>query len=157
MSVTIAIFIGLSLTIIFIFLYIFARDKDIDKKFKMLSASLENLNQEMYKLQKQQNDMKLNIESQISEQFDSILESFVLKIEETKRYSETEIAQLMDKIQRLESNMKTLSLPNLHNNTDIKKDDKEKIKELYEIGYSIEEIAKELGMTAGEVSFLLKF
>ena len=157
MSVTIAIFIGLSLTIIFLFLYIFARDKEIDKKFKMISVSLENINQEIYKLQQSQKDMKLNIDSQISEKLDSILESVVIKIEETKRYSEAEIAQLMDKIHKLESNMKTLSLPNLSNNTEIKKDDKEKIKELYEIGYSIEEIAKELGMTAGEVSFLLKF
>ena len=79
MSVTIAIFIGLSLTIIFLFLYIFARDKEIDKKFKMISVSLENINQEIYKLQQSQKDMKLNIDSQISEKLDSILESFVIK------------------------------------------------------------------------------
>ncbi len=156
MSITIAIFIGLSLTIIFLFLYIFARDKEIDKKFQMLSISLENINQEIYNLQKQNKDMNVNIDSKISEQLNTILESVLIKIEENKRISQSEISQLVDKIHNLESNIKTLSLPNI-SNIEIKKDDKEKIKELYEIGYSIEEIAKELSMSAGEVSFLLKF
>lgn len=155
MSITIAIFIGLSLTIIFLFLYIFARDKEIDKKFQMLSVSLENINQEIYNLQKHQKDMNVNIDSKISEQLNTILESVAIKIEENRRFSQTEISQLVDKIHKLESNMKALSLPNI-SNVEIKKDNREKIRELYEIGYSIEEIAKELSMSAGEVSFLLK-
>jgi len=157
MSMTIAIFLGLSLAVVFLFFYMFARDKAIDKKFHLISAALENINQEIYKLQKHQKDNSLqNIEHLISDQLDGVLENLVETIKQSQYKNQKEIEMLYDKISHLESNVKTMSLPNLTPAKD-SKDDQTKIKELYEIGYSIEDIAKELGMPAGEVQLLLKF
>jgi len=157
MSVTIAIFIGLSLAVVFLFFYMFARDKEVDRKFHLISTALEDINQEIYKLQKQQKDNSLqNIEHMISEQLESVLGNLVKTVEQSQYKSQEEIQMLFDKISKLESNIKTMSLPNLDPIAN-KKDNKEKIKELFEIGYSIEEIAKEVGLPAGEVQLLLKF
>jgi ACT domain-containing protein len=155
--ITIAIFIGLSLAVVFLFFYMFARDKAIERKFHMISAALENINQEIYKLQKQQKDNSLqNIETMIAEQLDEVIQNLIDNINQSQYANKKEIELLFDKISKLESNVRTMSLPNLDpiNN---KKDSKDKIKELYEIGYSIEEIAKETGLPAGEVNLLLKF
>jgi SMC interacting uncharacterized protein involved in chromosome segregation len=157
MSITIAIFIGLSLAVVFLFFYMFARDKEIDKKFHMISSALENINQEIYKLQKHQKDNSLqNIETMIAEQLDSVLENLISTVKQSQYKSQEEIEMLFDKISKLESNIKTISLPNLDPVSN-KKDNKEKIKELFEIGYSIEEIAKEVDLPAGEVQLLLRF
>jgi len=157
MTTTIAIFIGLSLAVVFLFFYMFARDKEIDKKFHLISSALEDINQEIYKLQKHQKDNSLqNIENIIAEQLDGILENLVQTLEQSQYKNQEEIQMLFDKISKLETNIKTMSLPNL-DVTMNKKDNKEKIKELFEIGYSIEEISKEVGLPAGEVQLLLKF
>jgi len=157
MTTTIAIFIGLSLAVVFLFFYMFARDKEIDKKFHLISSALEDINQEIYKLQKHQKDNSLqNIENIIAEQLDGILENLVQTLEQSQYKNQEEIQMLFDKILKLETNIKTMSLPNL-DVTMNKKDNKEKIKELFEIGYSIEEISKEVGLPAGEVQLLLKF
>jgi len=156
MNTIIAIFIGLSLAIVFLFFYIFTRDKEIEKKFNLISAALENINQEIYKLQKQQKNNSLqNIEHLIAEQLDGILENLVDSIKESQIKNQKEIELLFDKIEKIETNVKTMSLPNLEHTN--KKNNKEKIKELFEIGYSIEEISKEVGLPAGEVQLLLKF
>jgi len=157
MMTTIAIFIGLSLAVVFLFFYMFARDKEIDRKFHLISSALEDINQEIYKLQKHQKDNSLqNIENMIAEQLEGILENLVKTFEQSQYKNQEEIQMLFDKISKLETNIKTISLPNLDVNLN-KKDNKEKIKELFEIGYSIEEIAKEVGLPAGEVQLLLKF
>jgi len=153
MSITIAIFIGLSLAITFLFFYMFARDKEIDKKFHLISAALDNINQEIYKIQKQQKDNSLqNVEMMIEEQLHQLLDT----MKQNQYNNRKEIELLFDKISQLETNVKTISLPNI-TNLDNKKDKNEKVKEFAEMGYSIEEISKEVGIPAGEVQLLLKF
>jgi len=153
MNITIAIFIGLSLAVVFLFFYMFARDKEIDKKFHLISAALDNINQEIYKIQKQQKDNSLqNVEVLIEEQLHQLLDT----MKQNQYHNQKEIEMLFDKISQLETNVKTISLPNL-NSLENKKDNRSKIKELFEMGYSIEEISKEVGLPAGEVQLLLKF
>ena len=155
MNVTIAIFIGLSLAVIFLFFYMFARDKEVDRKFQLISAALENINQEIYKLQKQQKDNSLqNIETLISEQLNDVLDNLLLSIKQSQNHSQREIELLFDKISQIELNVKSLSLPNVSTITN-KKDDSDKVKALYDIGYSIEEIAKDTGISAGEIKLML--
>jgi len=155
MNITIAIFIGLSLAIVFLFFYMFARDKAIDKKFMLISAALDNINQEIYKIQKHQKDNSLkDIESIVINQIEISLEELIQSIKETQFNNKKEIEMLYDKISQLESNVKHLSLPNLEVE---EKPQKDKIRELYEIGYSIEEISKEVGIPPGEIQLMLKF
>ena len=157
MSTTISIFLGLSLAVVFLFFYIFTRDREIEKKFNLISAALEDINQDLYKLKKHQKDHSLqNMENMIAEQLDSVLENLVDTIKQSQYTSQKEIELLFEKIEKIESNVRTMSLPNLEA-LDHKKDNNTKVKELFEMGFSIEEIAKETGVPAGEVQLILKF
>ena len=160
MSITIAIFIGLSFTVIFLFIYIFARDKAIDRKFQRIGIALEEMNQEMYQIQKTQKkisqNLKIDVEQIISNQMDEILQNLINTIKESQYKSESEIQSLYEKISKLENSVKLNSLPNFETMSD-KTDEKEKIKELYEMGLSVESIAKEVDMPVGMVKLNLKF
>ncbi|NPA56005.1 MAG: DUF2802 domain-containing protein [Epsilonproteobacteria bacterium] len=162
MSMIYMIFAGMSLAILFIFFYMFARDKEIDKKFGLISASLENINEEIYKLQKQlkqvqaqpqTQDLDKMMQATLTNQIDPIVDNLIQTIKQIEQKNNNEIAKLFDKISSIEASVKSVSIPNLE--TMKKKDDKERIYELFEIGYSIEEIAKEVGMNAGEVKLIL--
>jgi len=160
MNLTIAIFIGLAFAIIFLFFYLFERDKAIDRKFQQMGAALEEMNHEMYQIQETQKkisqNLKIDVEKIISNQMDDILQNLINTIKESQYKSESEIQSLYEKIAKLENNVKFTSLPNFETISD-KKDVKAKIKELHQIGYSIEDIAKEVNMPVGEVEFSLKF
>ena len=160
MNITIAIFIGLSFGLIFLFVYIFARDKVADRKFRRIGMALEEINEEIYQLQKTQKkisqNLQLDVEKIISNQMDEILKNLLKTIKESQYQSESEIQSLYEKISKLENSVKLNSLPNFDMISN-KKDEKSRIKELFEIGYSIEEIAKEVDMPAGEVQLYLKF
>ena len=156
MTLTIALFIGLSFAIAFLFIYIFLRDKEIDRKFRFISAALDNINEEIYILQKHQKDNSLNnIKGLIAEQLEDVLSEIIATIKQTQSQNRKDIEILFDKVETLQSNIKGLTFANMNTTTISKKDDIEKIRELYEIGYSIEEISKEIGMSAGEVKLFL--
>ncbi len=160
MSITIAIFIGFAFAIIFLFIYIFISSKSIDRKFQRIGMALEEMNEEIYQLEKKQKkiskDFELNIEKIISEKMDDVLENLINTIKDYQHKSENEIRSLYNKIEKIESNVKLNTLPHFET-ISTKKDDKNKIKELFEIGYSVEEIAKEVNMPVGEVQLYLKF
>ena len=151
-----AIFIGLAFGVVFLFFYILSREKTIEKKFSLIGGALENINQEIYKLQKHQKDNSLNIDSMVATKVEKILNDFIEQIKQTEYKNSKEIELLYEKILQLETTLKAIAIPNINPMMD-KKSDKKKIKELFEIGYSIEEIAKEVGLPAGEVQLLLKF
>jgi uncharacterized protein YoxC len=159
MSITVAIFIGLAFAIIFLFFYIFLNSKSIDRKFQQIGMALEDMNEEIYQIEKQQKklsqDFQLDVEKIISEKMDEIVENLLKTIKEAQYKSEDEIKSLYEKIEKLENNVKLSMLPKFDNLA--KKDEKERIKELHEIGYSVEDIAKEVNMPVGEVQFYLKF
>jgi Zn ribbon nucleic-acid-binding protein len=158
MSVTMMIFIGLSFAIIFLFFYIFVSSKSVDRKFQRIGLALEDMNEEIFQLQKEQKRISQNlvvdVDKIVSEKVDDIVKTLLKSIKESQFKSENEIRSLYDKIEKLENNIKINSLPNLQHLDSIatKKDDNSKIKELFEIGYSVEEIAKEVNMSVGEVN-----
>lgn len=154
MSINILIFLVLTFAILFLFFYMFIRDKAIDKKFMLISTALEDINNEIYKLQKQQKANSLDVEKIVSERLDEVLDSLIQTIKETQYKNQKEIEILYNKITKIEGDVKNFSLPNF--NSMMQKDDKkEEIKSLYEIGWSVEDIAKQLHMNVGEVSFFL--
>jgi len=153
-SINILIFLVLTFAILFLFFYMFIRDKAIDKKFMLISTALEDINNEIYKLQKQQKANSLDVEKIVSERLDEVLDSLIQTIKETQYKNQKEIEILYNKITKIEGDVKNFSLPNF--NSMMQKDDKkEEIKSLYEIGWSVEDIAKQLHMNVGEVSFFL--
>jgi len=160
-SLIIYMFIALAFGIIFLFFYIFMRDKNIEKKFQRIGAALEEMNREIYNLQKTNREHSKNLELEIdriiSNKIDDVGESLLKILKDFKYQSSEEIKSLYDKVEKIENRVKETALPNIDDLRLEKKDDKERVKELFEIGYSIEEIAKELELTAGEVQLLLKF
>jgi len=154
MSMTLMIFIGLSLAVMFLFFYMFLRDKEIEKKFHFINESLENINQEIYKIQKQQEkDNLAEVRKIIAEELNVVIEDVLRTMQEHQLQNKREIDMLVDRVLKIETNVKTMALPQFE---PPKKDNTEQIRELYEMGLSIEDIAKETGMNAGEVQFILK-
>jgi predicted RNase H-like nuclease (RuvC/YqgF family) len=121
----------------------------------LISAALDNINQEIYKIQKHQKDNSIkDIESIVINQIEMSIEELIQSIKESQINNKKEIEMLYDKIAKIEYNVKHLALPNLEVE---EKPQKNKIRELYEIGYSIEEISKEVGIPPGEIKLMLKF
>lgn len=142
-------FIGLSGFLLFLFFYIIRRDKIIDSKLLVLEDMIEEINQELFKLKKQQNSkdsakLLIEMEKTIEKLVDNIK-----KIEEKNIYY---IKNLEEKIEKISSkvSLKPLEL-------DINKIDEQRIINLYKQGYSIEDISKELMIPAGEVELVIKF
>jgi DNA-binding NarL/FixJ family response regulator len=155
----IILFSGLSFTILFLFIYIFLSEKKTDKKFQRIGMALEEINEELYQIEKKQkklsNELKVELENLTDEKINNILNNIIQLIKESQQKSEIEIQSLYSKIEKLENNIKINSLPKFE--IDNEKNEKTKIKELYEIGYSIEEIAKELNIPIGNVKLYLQF
>jgi replicative DNA helicase len=151
---------GLSFTILFLFFYIFVSEKKTEKKFQRIGMALEEINEDLYKIEKKQkkisNELKLELEHLTDEKIDTILNNMIQLIKDSQQKSEIEIQSLYSKIEKLENNVKLNSLPNLEINNN-ETSEKNKIKELYEIGYSLEEIAKELNIPIGNVKLYLQF
>jgi len=140
-------FIGLSGFLLFLFFYIIRRDKIIDSKLLALEDMIEEINQELFKLKKQQNSkdstkLLIEMEKTIEKLVDNIK-----KIEEKNIYY---IKNLEEKIEKISSkvSLKPLEL-------DINKIDEQRIINLYRQGYSIEDISKELMIPAGEVELVI--
>ena len=151
-KIELIMFIGLSGFLLFLFFYMIKRDKVIDSKLLALENMIEEINQELFKLKKQQNSeeskkLLIEMEKTIEKLVDNIK-----KIEEKNIYY----------IKKLENKIETISSKvSLKNKTplelDINKIDEQKIINLYKNGYSIEDISKELMIPAGEVELVIKF
>lgn len=145
-------FIGLSGFLLFLFFYIIRRDKIIDSKLLALEDMIEEINQELFKLKKQQNSkdsakLLIEMEKTIEKLVDNIK-----KIEEKNIYY---IKKLEERIEKISSKVSLKNKTPLE--LDINKIDEQRIINLYKQGYSIEDISKELMIPAGEVELVIKF
>ena len=149
----IVIFLALSFIIVFLIVYIVIRDKEIEKKFLMISATLDSINRELYNLEKKVYSKEK--EKIMSKQLEELLNNLANNLNSMKISQNEELAVLYNKISHLEERIKYLSLPKFDNNFNNKKEIKSRIKEYKSIGYSVEEIAKELDISVGEVQLIL--
>ena len=155
--INIAVLIGISLAVTFLFVYMFVRDKEIEKRFRLISMALERIHQDIYKLQKQKpNNPTIEVDAVISAKLDEVMSNLSSNMQELQFRNQQELEALYDKIAKIEGNVKTFVLPNLDSPLN-KKDNREIVRELQEIGYSYEDISKETGIPVGEVQLLLKF
>lgn len=151
-SIELIMFIGLSGFLLFLFFYIIRRDKIIDSKLLALEDMIEEINQELFKLKKQQNSKEstkllIGMEKTIEKLVDDIK-----KIEEKNTYY---IKNLEERIEKISSKVSLKNKTPLE--LDINKIDEQRIINLYKQGYSIEDISKELMIPAGEVELVIKF
>ena len=151
-KIELIMFIGLSGFLFFLFLYMIKRDKIIDSKLLALESMIEDINQELFKLKKQQNNeeskkLLIEMEKTIEKLVDNIK-----KIEEKNIYC---IKKLEEKVETISSKVSLKNKTPLE--LDINKIDEQKIINLYKKGYSIEDISKELMIPSGEVELVIKF
>jgi len=147
-SIELIMFIGLSGFLLFLFFYIIRRDKIIDSKLLVLEDMIEEINQELFKLKKQQN-------SQESTKLLITIENLVDNIKKIEEKNIYYIKKLEERIEKISSKVSLKNKTPLE--LDINKIDEQRIINLYKQGYSIEDISKELMIPAGEVELVIKF
>ena len=151
-KIEIIMFIGLSGFLLFLFLYMIKRDKMIDSKLLALENMIEEINKDIYKLKKQNNNENSNkLLIEMEENIEKLVDN-IKKIEEKNIHY---IKKLEDKIDAISSKVSLKNKSPLE--LDINKIDEQKIINLYKNGYSIEDISKELMIPAGEVELVIKF
>ena len=145
------IFIGLSIFIFFLFIFILKREKINEQKFAAFELSLEEAHKEIFLLKK---ELKNNDLSKKIETIEKIVESIVDDVRAIEERNLQNLEALKEQIRELYAEIKKSKMPEMNF---ISKSDEEKIKTLYNNGYTIEEISRELRIPAGEVELILKF
>jgi len=149
-KITLIMFIGLSGFILFLFFYIINRDKIVENKFAGVELSLEEMNQEIFRLKKEIKSLKQN---DTIKDMENIIEEMISSIKKIEKKYLLKFEELEEKINIIESNNKKKFL----DFSNVNSQDEEKIRSLYKNGYSIEEISRELRIPAGEIELVLKF
>lgn len=141
------------LVLIILLLYMNLKDKESAKKIAQLERSIEDVNKEIYKIQKWilESEKKPKNDSQNLETTKSINEikndiiSLQHGLQSDRDYFE-------DKILILEERLRSLG----HFNNPLQQRNEQQILDLFKNGYTIDAISKELRITKSEVEFVLK-
>jgi septal ring factor EnvC (AmiA/AmiB activator) len=149
-KLTLIIFVGLSGFMLFLFFYIINRDKITENKLAGLELSLEEINQEIFKLKKEIKNLKQNNNL---EDIEPVIREIIDSIKKVENKYTIKLNELEEKIDSLESSSKK----KIFDFSNVNSQDEERIKALYKSGYSIEEISRELRIPAGEIELVLKF
>jgi ribosomal protein L29 len=149
-KITLIMFVGLSGFMLFLFLYILNRDKVTESKLAGLELSLEEINQEIFKLKKEIANLKQNDNF---EGFEKIINQFAESVKDIERRYTAKLNHIEERLDILENSSKK----KIFDFSNVSMQDEEKIKRLYQSGYSIEEISRELRIPAGEIELVLKF
>ncbi|WP_457564835.1 DUF6115 domain-containing protein [Caminibacter sp.] len=145
------IFGGLSAFILFLFLYILKLEKKIEQKFAAMELSLEELNKEMFLVKKQiKNDETIKTLERLERIIENIVDDVRIIEEKNREFNE----KVENEISKITLEMKKNSLPTI---STLSKHEEEKIISMYKNGYSVEEIARELRIPAGEIELIVKF
>ncbi|MDE5591787.1 MAG: hypothetical protein K2I63_02350 [Helicobacter sp.] len=166
------IIIGIALFLILITLYLYFKGVENIKKLKRHEHSIEEINKEIYRLQKKlkfhENDLesfKQNIKQKIYQDIrieiknliDTNLHSQIIPIRNDMELLQDDYKQhkedLETKILSLEDRIKEFA----YTPTSATNIDEGRIIALFKDGWSIDSIAKELRIGKGEVDFTLKF
>ena len=153
--------------LIIFLLYMFFKDQATTRKLKDFEYAIEELNKQIFILQKQQKsdtskEAKENLKQEIVKDFDIEIKNVLVKeikelidrlvetINTLRQNLDTTKEDLDFRIQRLEEKTKEyMSMPTTATI------DENKVKALFKAGYKKEEIARELHTSVGEISFVL--
>ncbi|MWV61921.1 hypothetical protein DCO58_06990 [Helicobacter saguini] len=143
------------LIIIIILLYMSMKEKDTARKIAQLEHSIEDVNKEIYKIQKwiTDNDKKPK-DSGVKQDRELLrgIEEAKADIISLQHGLQSDREYFEDKILVLEERLRSLG----HFNTPSQQRNEKQILELFQNGYTTDAIAKELRITKSEVEFTLK-
>lgn len=153
-TMSVVISICFILIIIIVLIYMVIKEKETARKIMQLENSIEDLNKEIYKIQKwivesdkkpQDPNPKYNEIMKLIGENRADISSLQQGLQSDREYFE-------DKILILEERQRGLG----HFNTPAQQRNEKQILELFQSGHSIESIAKDLRISKGEVEFVLK-
>jgi len=149
-KIEIIMFLGLSGFILFLFFYMLKRDKIVDSKLAALELTIEDINQEVFKLKKELNSKDTQ---KTLEEMEQVIETLVENIKKMEEKNIKYIKEIENKLFSVEHSVKNKMV----DFSNINKSDEQKIINLYKNGYTIEQISRELRIPAGEVELVIKF
>jgi len=158
MSDLILLFLGTAIVLL-VLVYMLYRDAQMSKKLKGYEFALEELNRQIYLLEKNQKkllnetttDIGGEMRGYVQGELNRVATDLVESIHEMKASYEYKIDGVLTRVERLEGRTKEyLSMPS---NAAL---DEDRVISLHKAGYGVDEIAKELRANVSEVSFILK-
>ncbi|MFP4333053.1 MAG: DUF6115 domain-containing protein [Campylobacterales bacterium] len=154
---------GILGTILLLVAYMYVKDGESAKRFRSFEKSVEDINLQLYKVQKKlkeselesgedKNEFRAKLRHEIKTEIEEIKSELISAIRELEKVHEDERIELEDKISILEDRVKE----SLYMSTSTTSVDESRIVSLFQSGYGIESIAKELNIGKGEVELTLK-
>ncbi|PAF54281.1 hypothetical protein BKH42_01915 [Helicobacter sp. 13S00482-2] len=154
---------ALLLILMFLILYIYIKDKDVTKKTQRLEKVIEALTKEIYKTKKwiQENETQtefanstlgVNIKNEVKSNLNSGLKNLSSQIQEIQEVLTKDRDYFEEKMIALENKIREFGYFS-PSSTDV---DENRIIKMFQDGWSIDSIAKDLRVGRGEVEFILK-
>lgn len=138
--------IGIVVLFVLIFIFFYIKDGESQKRLMRFERSLDDLNKDIYKLQKSLKNISSNDSAELKMDFRKSLDDIYAIIEKDREYVDNKLTILEDRLKE-NSFYPSSSSSNM--------DDK-RIISMFKDGWSVENIARELMMTKSEVEFTLK-
>lgn len=154
---------GIAFVIFILIFFMYTRDAEISKRLRQFEKSIEDINLNMFKLKKllkekefedndEENDFRVRLRTELKGDIDSLKSELYGALRDLNAEYEEERVKFEDKLAIMEERMKeSLYVSNVVGNVD-----ENKIISLFQNGYSIDAIAKELNIGKGEVELSLK-
>ncbi len=138
--------VGIIVLFVLIFIFFYIKDSDNQRRLMRYERSLDELNKDLYKLQKALKSMQSIDPQEIRMDFRKSLDDIYAIIEKDRDYVDNKLSVLEDRLKE-HSFYPNQSSGNI---------DDRRIIAMYKDGWSIENIARELMITKSEVEFTLK-
>lgn len=151
MGAILVINFGIVVIFVLVFVFFYIKDGEVQKRLSRYEKSLDDLNKEIFKIQKFlksneiENGYSEENQKQLKLDFRNTIDDIYAIIEKDREYVDNKLLIIEDKIKELNY------FPSSSSNVDDKK-----IISMFKDGWSIESIAKELMITKSEVEFTLK-
>jgi len=150
----------MSVGVFALFVFVAVREGAINKKLRTYERSFDILNKEIHALKKElkaksPTAIELGDKFATSAEFEEFTNIIIHKLREMQSDNTTFKDALYEKIKDVESK-EQLSLPGLTMPSSSSSVDEQKIISLFESGFALEDIAKQLRVNVGEVEFVLK-
>lgn len=153
---------GMVVVVLLVIAFVYIRDGEISKRLRNFEKSIEDINIQLYKLKKslkerelegndEDNEFRIRLRNEIKGDNEALKAELYQAIKEFSKKYEEERIKLEDKIAIIEERIKeSLYISNVTTNVD-----EERIIALFQKGYTIDAIAKELNIGKGEVELSL--
>lgn len=138
--------VGIIVLFVLIFIFFYVKDSENQRRLARFEHSLDELNKDLYKLQKALKSMQSIDPQEIRMDFRKSVDDIYAIIEKDRDYVDNKLSVLED---RLKEN-------SFYPNQSSGNIDDRRIISMYKDGWSIENIARELMITKSEVEFTLK-